>query len=110
MFWVIRWVDDGQDKAIVIEAETRAAAECSALKRNIPVVFIGEAEPADIRDARRAKLLWKYTPDDGHRCFGRAVNGFHLVCLMMAGMMTAALHLERALTGAALPMAQFRFW
>ena len=110
MFWVIRWVEDGQDKAVVVEAETRAAAECSALKRNIPVVFVGEAEPDDIREARRAKRLWKYTRDGGHRCFGRAVNGFHLVCLMMAGMMTVALHLERAMTGTGLSPAVLRFW
>ena len=98
MFWVIRWVDAGVDKAVVIEAQTLAGAEYAALKRNIPVVFIGEADEYDLRDARRAKLLWKYTPDPKHSCFGRPVSSFHVVCFMIAGVMTAVLHLGRALT------------
>ena len=110
MYWVIRWVDDGQDKAVVVEAESRAAAECSALKRSIPVVFIGEAEPDDVREARRANRLWKYTREAGHRCFGRPVNGFHLVCLMISALMTVALHLEYALTGCRITASALNLW
>ena len=102
MFWVIRWVDGGEDKAVVVEAETRAAAEYSALKRNIPFVFIGEADEYDLRAARKAKLLWKYTPDPKHTCLGRPVTSFHLVCLMISGVMTATLHLSRVLQSTSL--------
>jgi hypothetical protein len=73
-------------------------------------VFIGEAEPDDVREARRANRLWQYTREAGHRCFGRTVNGFHLVCLMISAMMTAALHLEHALTGSAIAVSALRFW
>ena len=97
MFWVIRWVEGGDDKAIVVEAETRAAAECAALKRNIPVVFVGEADEYDLRDARRAKRLLKYTPDPKYTCLGRPVSGFHVVCLMITGVMTVMLHFNRIL-------------
>ena len=110
MYWVIHWVDGGQDQAVVVEAESRAAAVCSALKRNIPVVFIGEAEPDDVREARRTNRLWKYTRETGHRCFGRTVNGFHLVCLMISAMMTAALHLERAIAGGTIAATALKFW
>ena len=99
MFWVIRWSADGADKAAVVEAATRAAAECWALKRDIPVVIVCEAEPEDVRAARPAKRIWTYTPHRGHRCFGRPVSGFHLVCFMIAGMLTATIHLARAFPG-----------
>jgi hypothetical protein len=102
MFWVIRWVDAGEDKAVVVEAETRAAAEYAALKRNIPVVFIGEADEDDVRDARRAKRLWKYTADPKYTCLGRPVSGFHVVCFMIAGIMTAMLHVNRILQATSL--------
>src|SRR5688500_4919893 len=97
MYWVIRWADGDVDKAAVIEAETRAAAECAALKRNIPVVFVGEADEYDLRDARRAKLLFKYTRDPKHTCLGRPVGQFQLACLMIAGTMTVLLHVSRVL-------------
>ena len=107
MFWVIRWVDGGEDKAAVVEAETRAAAEYAALKRNIPVVFLGEADEHDLRAARKARLLWKYTPDPKHKCLGHPVGSFHLVCFMLAGVLTAMLHVGRVLqTTALLPAVQ----
>ena len=99
MFWVIRWADGDEDKAAVIEADTRAAAECAALKRNIPVAFVGEADEYDLRDARRARLLWKYTCDPKHTCLGRPVGQFQLACLMFAGVTTAVLHAGRAVQG-----------
>ena len=109
MFWVIRWVENGQDKAAVIEAASRAAAECSALKRNIPVVFVGEADADDIHTARRGKTLWKYTPDSRHRCFGRPVGSLQLACFMLLGVMTAGLHVQRALCHCMLTIP-VRFW
>ena len=96
MFWVIRWVENGADQAVVIEAASRAAAECSALKRNIPVVFVGEADADDIHEARQTKRLWKYSADASrHRCFGKPVGGVQLACLMMLGVLTAGLHVQR---------------
>jgi hypothetical protein len=109
MYWVIRWAEGDDDRAAVIEAETRAAAECAALKRNIPVVFVGEADEYDLRDARRARLLWKYTPDPRHTCLGRPVGGFQLACFMLAGTMTVLLHVNRVLqTSGLLPAV--RHW
>ena len=99
MYFVIRWSENDEDRAAVIEAETRAGAEYSALKRNIPVVVVYEAEPDDIRDARVAKRLWKYSPDCGHRAFGMTLSAFHLTCVMIIGVVTATLHTGRALAG-----------
>ena len=96
MFWVIRWADGDEDKAVVIEAESRAAAECAALKRSIPVVFVGEADADDLRDARRGGFLWKHTRDPKHTCLGRPVGRLQLTCLMFAGAATLLLHVHRA--------------
>jgi hypothetical protein len=109
MFWVIRWVENGEDKSVVIEAASRAGAECSALKRNIPVVFVGEADAEDIHNARRAKTLWKYTPESRRRCFGRPVSGLQLACFMFLGVVTAGVHVQRALCHC-VPTIPLRFW
>ena len=97
MFWVIRWTDaqSGEDKSIVVEGESRSFAELVALKRGIPVAFLGEARPSDIAVAREQKLLWKYTPDPKYTCFGRAVTAREIVCLMIAGLATLMLILHR---------------
>ena len=97
MFWVIRWAEGDEDKAVVIEAASRAAAEYAALKRNIPVVFVGEADATDLHEARRARLLWKHTPDPKHTCFGRPVGRLQLACLMFAGTVTMLVHVNRVL-------------
>ncbi|HLL88884.1 MAG TPA: hypothetical protein VK324_06250 [Tepidisphaeraceae bacterium] len=88
MFWVIRWTDaqSQEDRAMVVEAASRAAAECTAAKRNIPLVFVGEATDADVAAARKAKRLWKYTPDTRHTCFGTPVRTRELACLMLLGV------------------------
>ena len=99
MFWVIRWTDSHTDldKSIVVEARSRAEAEYMGLKRGIPIAFLGEANRADIRDARAAKLLWKYTPDAPHTCFGRPISRGHLAALLLAGVAIVALHLAPTL-------------
>jgi hypothetical protein len=91
MFWVIRWTDaqTHEDRSIVVEAASRAAAEVCAVKRNIPVVFVGEADATDLHEARKAKRLWKYTPDYRYTCFGRPVKPSELACLMLIGVWTA---------------------
>jgi hypothetical protein len=90
MFWVIRWTDaqSNDDKAIVLEAETRASAECMALRRGIPTVFIGEASEGDIQLARLNKLLWKYTPAPRYSCFGQSIGTRHVACIMLCGVWT----------------------
>jgi hypothetical protein len=99
MFWVIRWTDAQTeiDKAIVVEARSRAEAEYMGLKRGIPIAFLGEASRADVKDARTARLLWKYTPDAPYTCFGRAIDRTHVAALLLAGVATVALHIAPAL-------------
>ena len=96
MYWVIRGTDGrtSEDFAMVVEADTHAAAEAWALKRNVPYVMIDEAEEFDIADARRNKRLWKHTPDARHRCFGYPVGAMQLACLMLCGVWTIGLLLR----------------
>lgn len=96
MFWVIRWTDQhsGEDKSIVVEAESQAEAEYMGLKRGIPIVFLGEASSSDVADASKNKLLWKYSRVSPYSCFGRTVSTRELVFFMMAGLATAALNLR----------------
>ena len=88
MFWVIRGTDGrtSEDFAMVVETESRAAAEAWALKRNVPYVVIDEADDDDVDVARRTKRLWKHTPDACYRCFGQPVGATQLCCLMLCGV------------------------
>ncbi|HZN67864.1 MAG TPA: hypothetical protein VFB66_21435 [Tepidisphaeraceae bacterium] len=99
MFWVIRWTDThtGEDKSIVVEAESQAEAEYMGLKRGIPIVFVGEATNSDVTAASRAKLLWKYSRVSPYSCFGRPLKTREVVFLMLAGLATAAFHLRTIL-------------
>ena len=97
MFWVIRWTDakTGDDQAIVIEAETRAGAETTALKRNIPVVHLGPADDGDVATAREANLLWRYTPQyAGQTCFGHPVGPMQVAFFMLCGVCTIGVLLQ----------------
>lgn len=91
MLWVIRWSDTetALDHFIVVEAPSRAAAEAIALKRDIPVAFLGAADASDIAAARKAKLLWQYSSNKNRlRCFGEAVGTGHVACLILCGLWT----------------------
>jgi hypothetical protein len=90
MFWVIRWTDaqSNEDRAIVLEAESKTSAELMALRRGIPTVFIGEASDSDVEMAREHKLLWKYTPNPRYSVLGRAVGMRAVACLMLCGVWT----------------------
>ena len=106
MFWVIRWTDakTGDDQAIVIEAESRAGAETTALKRNIPVVHLGPADDADVVAARAANLLWRYTPEGtGWTCFGYPVGPTQLAFFMLCGVCTIGVLLQSA--GVLMPLS-----
>ncbi len=96
MFWVIRWTDlaSGEDKSIVVEAESQAEAEYMGLKRGIPIVFLGEATNSDIAWAKKQKLLWKYTRVSPYTCMGRPVSKREIAFLILAGLATAFFHLR----------------
>jgi hypothetical protein len=110
MFWVVRWSQDGEDKSAVVEARSRTAAECWALKRDIPLVIVSEAEPEDVRAARAAKRIWTYTVERGYRAFGRSLSGFHVACLMITGILTVALNVARAVSNSGVPLTGRHFW
>jgi hypothetical protein len=96
VFWVIRWTDQhsGEDKSIVVEAESQAEAEYMGLKRGIPIVFLGEASDSDIADASRNKMLWKYSRVSPYSCFGRSLTTRQVVFFMTAGIATALVNLR----------------
>ena len=96
MYWVIRWTDQasGEDKSIVVEAESQAEAEYMGLKRGIPIVFLGEASSADVADAKKAKLLWKYSRVSPYSCFGRPMSTREVVFVMTCGIATALFNLR----------------
>jgi hypothetical protein len=90
MFWVIRWSDlkTNEDHFAVVEAESIVSARTFAIKRDIPVVYMGEANDAEVDAAREANVLWRYTRPTGWRCFGQQVNSAQLTCLMLCGIWT----------------------
>ena len=96
MFWVIRYTDreTKEDRELVIEAATRLAVEAWALKRNIPLDFVGEATTADMSLAKRCKRMWRYTPEARYTVFGQPTTLRHVACLMLCGVWTglAVLH------------------
>ena len=96
MFWVIRWSDlkTNDDHCIVVEARSEKAARTFALKRDIPVVFMAEANDAEVDAAREAKLLWGYTHPTGWRCFGQQINSRQVACLMLCGIWTIGVILK----------------
>jgi hypothetical protein len=90
MFWVIRWSDlkTNDDHFIVVEAKSMVSARTFALKRDIPVVYVGEASDAEVEAAREANALWRYTRPTGRRCFGHPVSSAQVACLMLCGIWT----------------------
>ena len=95
MYWVIRGTESrtNEDFEMVVEAMCGAAAEMWALKRNIPFVFIGEAEEADVARARAANRLWSFTPRPKYRCLGQPVMAKQLACLLQSGILIILQHL-----------------
>lgn len=96
MFWVIRGTDPKteEDFAMVVEAQSRAAAETWAVKRNVPYIVLDEATKEDLLEARRTKRLWKHSRDDHFSCFGQPVHQGQLACLMTLGVATIAVVLR----------------
>ena len=95
MFWTIRWSDpEGRDdRWVVVDAQTRAAAEAWAAKRGVPVVILTEAKGHEVFAARAAGLLRNHTPRVRHKVLGEPVGRWHMAVLMVAGLATALLNL-----------------
>src|SRR5258706_15778945 len=89
-FWTVRGVSGGEDVCLVIEAASAVAAECSAAKRAIEVVFVNQAIPAEVAAAKLTRRLSRYTPEPRLKCFGRAVGLPQAACLLVCGLGTPA--------------------
>ena len=97
MFWVIRGTDPKSQKdfAFVVEATSLTRAEAWALKRGIPAAFVGKANKADIREARQSHRMWRYSKEPRYKCLGKPVMARQLACLLIAGLGTIGLIVER---------------
>ena len=96
MLWAVRGTErqTNKDITLVVEAESRAEAECMAIRRGIPVVIIEEATGGDIAFARESRLLFCHTRSSRHSCLGQPVNKLQLALLMLCGIATAVLILR----------------
>jgi hypothetical protein len=104
MFWVIRGTDQrkGEDFAFVVETETEASAELWAMRRGVEAIIIAPADEDDVEQARRANRLWRSTSAaPKYFCFGRPVGLRQVMCIMLAGAMTAGLVVVRTARPAA---------
>lgn len=95
--WVVRGTLRGQDVSIVLEAGSQQEAEYLGWKRGIPVVIVAEATESDIRAAREAGTLFRFTPFRGTRAFGRPVTNLQKAIFVLCGIAIALLNLK--LTG-----------
>ena len=93
MFWVIRGTDrqTQDDFAFVVETPSQAAAEAWALKRGMPVAFLGPATEEDVLAAKQIHRLWRYSPEPRMTCFGMPILKRQVACLLLAGVATAGL-------------------
>src|SRR5687767_659778 len=82
MLWAIRGTDRTTDKDItlVVDAVSRAEAECMAIRRNFPVVIIEPASDEDIVEAKQRKLLYVATKGTRmpYTAFGKPVGKLKL--------------------------------
>lgn len=98
MLWTVRGTlqRTHQDMNIVVEAGSRDEAEYMGWRRGLYVVIVEEASPDDIAAARDSRLLWRYTPETKYTAFGWPIRKLQLAGLMLVGVMTIVLLLERA--------------
>jgi hypothetical protein len=109
MLWAIRGTDHNTDKDItlVVEAISRAEAECMAIRRNFPVVIIEPATDSDIVTAKQSKMLYSVNKADmPYTAFGKPVGALKLAFLMLCGVATAVFVLKQS-NIIELPLAQF---
>ena len=105
--WVVRGTLRGQDVSIVLEASSRQEAEYLGWKRGVPVVIVAEASDHDIRAAKEAGTLFRFTPHRGTRAFGRPVTNAQKAIFMMCGIAIAILNLRIAEIPLNLPLMSF---
>lgn len=98
MLWAVRGTlrETNQDVTLVVEAQTRDAAEYMGLRRNIPVIIVEQATEFDIAEARRNHRLFRYTPEESYKAFGRPVRKLELAGLVACGVLTILLLLRTA--------------
>ena len=109
MLWAIRGTDHNTDKDItlVVEAISRAEAECMAIRRNFPVVIIEPATDADVVTAKQSRMLYSVNKNVmPYTAFGKPVGALKLAFLMLCGIATAMLVLNQSKI-IDLPLAQF---
>jgi|SRR5688500_618007 hypothetical protein len=96
MMWVIRWTDfrTFKEHAMVVEADSREAAEAIARKRRVTPTFVGQADDTDVQAARAERTLWRYESEDPLACFGRPVGGLQVACLITLGVSTIGVLLQ----------------
>lgn len=93
-YWTVRGVSRGEDVCLVVEAASRTAAECFATKRGVDVVFVTEANRADVTWARNAGRFWRYTPEPRLKVLGRPVGHRQAAALVLCGLATVLLDLR----------------
>ena len=103
--WVVRGTLRGQDVSIVLEASSQQEAEYLGWKRGIPVVIVAEASDYDIRAAKEAGTLFRFTPYRGARAFGRPVTNTQKAIFMLCGIAIAILNLRLAQIPLPLPLS-----
>ena len=96
MLWVIRWTDfrTFKEHAMVVEADSREAAEAIARKRRVTPTYIGQADDADVQAARTERQLWRYDAEEPLAVFGRPVGAFQIACLIALGVSTIGILLQ----------------
>lgn len=92
--WVIRGTLRGEDVTIVVEAASRAEAECIGLKKGIDAVIIDLATRSEIATARANKLLWRCSREPRLTVFGRPVTHNQAGMLVILGWAVVLLNLH----------------
>jgi hypothetical protein len=103
-YWTVRGVSRGEDVCLVVEAASKTAAECFATKRGVDVVFVTEANRADVAWARNAGRFWRYTPEPRLKVLGRPVGQRQAACLVLCGLATVLLDLRAHRVPVRLPL------
>jgi len=106
MLWTVRGTlqRTQQDVTIVVEAESRDEAEYMGWRRGLYVAFVEEASPVEVSTARASRLLWRYTPESPFRAFGKQVPLAQVVGLLLCGIVTIVVLLQRAGVSRLLPI------
>ena len=96
MLWVIRWTDfrTFKEHSMVVEADSREAAEAIARKRRVTPTYIGSADEADVQAARDDRRLWRYESEEPLALMGHPIGRFQVACLLLLGVSTIGVLLQ----------------